>query len=106
MTLGKGSMYSSAKKQRLNTLSSTESELVGVSDAMPQVLWTRYFLMAQGIQIQKNIVYQDNKSTILLAKNGMASSSKRTRHINLRFFFIKDRIDSNETSVEYCPTEI
>ena len=62
------------------------------------------FLMCQGIRVQKNIVYQDNKSTILLATNGMASSSKRTRHINLRFFFIKDRIDSNEASIEYCPT--
>ena len=50
-------------------------------------------------------MYQDNKSAILLEENGIASSSKRTRHINIRFFFITDRIKSGELKVEYCPTE-
>ena len=45
-------------------------ELVGVNDAMGLVLWTHLFLEAQGYQIEDNIVYQDNESTILLAKNG------------------------------------
>ena len=105
MSLGKGSIVSMAKKQKLNTKSSTEAEVVGVDDAMPQVLWTRYFLMAQGHGVTDNIVYQDNKSAMLLEKNGMASSSKRTRHLNIRFFFVKDRVDSGEISIEYCPTD-
>ena len=48
MPMGKGHPYSKAKKQKLNTRSSTESELVGVDDLMPMVLWRRYFLEAQG----------------------------------------------------------
>ena len=48
MTMGKGSVYSTSVRQRLNTKSSTEAELVGVDDVMPQVLWTKYFLEAQG----------------------------------------------------------
>jgi hypothetical protein len=49
-------------------------------------------------------LYQDNKSSILLEKNGKASSSKRTRHIAIRYFFVTDRIAKGELSVEWCPT--
>ena len=92
-------------KQKLNTRSSTEAEVVGINDFMPAVCWTRYFLQAQGYQVNDNLVYQDNQSAILLEKNGKASSSKRTKHINIRYFFITDRINSGEVSVEWCPTE-
>jgi hypothetical protein len=43
---------------------------------------------AQGYQVQDNILFQDNKSAILLEKNGKASSSKRTKHVNIQYFFI------------------
>jgi hypothetical protein len=49
-------------------------------------------------------VFQDNQSAMLLEKNGRGSSSKRTRHINIRYFFITDRIAKDELTVEYCPT--
>ena len=104
MSLGKGALYSTSKKHKLNTTSSTEAELVSVNDVMPQVLWTRYFLQAQGYDVSDNVVFQDNQSTILLEKNGKASSGKRTRHINIRYFFITDRINANEVRVSYCPT--
>ena len=42
---------------------------------------------------------------MLLEKNGKRSSSKRTRHINIRYFFVTDRIEKGELTVEYCPTE-
>lgn len=93
-----------SKKQKLNTKSSTEAELVGVDDVLPQVIWTQNFLLNQGWSVEKNVIYQDNKSAILLEQNGMASSSKRTKHIDVRFYFIKDRIGTGEVSVEYCPT--
>jgi hypothetical protein len=51
-----------------------------------------------------NIVYQDNKSSILLEKNGKASSSKHTKHINIRYFFITGQICNNKVSVVWCPT--
>jgi hypothetical protein len=104
MTLGKGAVYGTSTRQKLNTRSSTEAELVGVDDLMAQVLWTRHFLMSQGYPIDDNVVYQDNQSTILLAKNGRGSSGKRTRHINIRYFFVSDRISNGELRVEYCPT--
>jgi Reverse transcriptase (RNA-dependent DNA polymerase) len=106
MSLGKGSVYSTSIRQKLNTKSSTEAELVGVADVMPQVLWTRYFLAAQGYDVAASTIYQDNQSAILLEKNGRASSGKRTRHLNIRYFFVTDRIRSKEVTVEYCPTGI
>ena len=104
MSLGKGATYATSTRQKLNTRSSTEAELVGVDDVMALVMWTRYFLEAQGYTIGDNIVYQDNQSAMLLEKNGRGSSGKRTRHINIRYFFVADRIASNEMRVEYCPT--
>jgi hypothetical protein len=105
MSLGKGSIYARSTRQKINTKSSTEAELVGVDDVMPQVMWTRYFLEAQGYKVSECTIYQDNQSTMLLAKNGKASSSKRTRHIALRYYFVTDRVKSKEVSIEYCPTE-
>jgi hypothetical protein len=105
MSLGRGAVYSSSTRQKINTRSSTEAELVGVEEAMTGIVWTRYFLEAQGFEIRDNVVYQDNQSAILLEKNGTASSGKRTRHVNIRYFFVKDRIDNGEVRVEYCPTE-
>jgi hypothetical protein len=86
MTLGKGAVYSTSTKQKINTKSSTEAELVGVNDAMPLVMWTQNFLEGQGYDVQDNVVYQDNQSAILLENNGRASSGRCTRHINIRFF--------------------
>ena len=72
---------------------------------MPQVLWTRYFLDAQGYPQDESELHQDNKSSILLEENRCKSSSKRTRHINIRYYFITDRIASGEIRVKYCPTK-
>ena len=86
-TLGHGSVYSTSTKQKLVSHSSTECEIVGVHDVMPQMLWTAYFLKDQGIEVYDTILYQDNMSSILLEKNGKQSSTKRTRRMNIRYFF-------------------
>jgi hypothetical protein len=105
MTYGQGAIQSISRKQKLNTRSSTESELVGVDDASTPILWTKLFVEAQGHQIDKNIVYQDNKSAILLEKNGKKSSSKRTRALNIRYFFIADQVEKGNVEIQYCSTD-
>jgi hypothetical protein len=99
MSLGWGIIYGTSKRQKLNTKSLTESELVGADDVLPQMLWTLYFLEAQGYKIDDNLLYQDNKSSILLETNGHGSSGKQTRHINVRYFFIADRVKRNTDRV-------
>jgi hypothetical protein len=104
MSLGKGAVYGTSTRQKLNTKSSTEAELVGVNDGMPQILLTGYFLEAQGYGVKDSIVNQNNQSAILLEKNGCALSSKCTCHINIRYFFVANRVESNEVSIQYCHT--
>jgi hypothetical protein len=89
LSLGEGSVYSASTRQKLNLKSSTKAdELVGVNDMMPLILWTQYFLDAQGYWVRENKVFQDNQSAILLEKNGRPSSSHQTWHINTQYFFV------------------
>ena len=91
-------------KQKINTKSSNDAELVGVEDVMTQVIWTEYFLKEQGCMINNNVIYQYNQSAIKLEKNGRRLSIKRKGRINIRYYFITDRIVNQEASVEFCPT--
>jgi hypothetical protein len=105
LTMGRGFPITASTKQKLNTRISTENELVGVDDMMSIIIWTHYFLLSQGYGIIKNLLLQDNRSSILLEENRRASSSKRTRHINIRYFFIDDRVNMKEISLHCCPTK-
>ena len=93
ISLGKGPIFAKSTKQKLVSKSSTEAELIGLSDSFSQAIWTREFLIEQGYDISPATVFQDNKSTIVMAEKGR-STSERTRHIHIRFYFIKDRIDN------------
>ena len=93
-----------ATKAKCNTCSSTISELVAVDEMLAQILWTRLFMKAQGIKVSDNILYQDNKAAILLEKNGRAYSSKCTKHIKVRYYYIVDHIAKGDLTVVWCPT--
>jgi hypothetical protein len=73
LTMGCRFPISVSNKQKLNTKSSTESELVGVNDMMTIIIWTHYFLLEQGYRVVENLLLQDNKSLILLERNGKTS---------------------------------
>jgi hypothetical protein len=94
----------SSTKQKFNTQCSTESEIVGGYDFMLVICWIQYFMEAQGYQVQDNVLFRDNKSAILLEKNGKASSSKHTKHVNIWYFFITNRINKGNVSLVWCPT--
>ena len=79
MTLRKGVTYSTSFKQKINTKSSTEAELVAIDDAMGQILWTRHFLAVQGVPVP-TMTY--TKTTRALSENGTTSSGKRTKHLD------------------------
>ena len=69
MTFGRVMMNGASNKQKINTTSSTEAEVVGVHDNMPAVLCTRYLLQEQGYPLKPSILHQDNQSSILLEKD-------------------------------------
>ena len=105
MSMGWGTLHNKSSKQKLNTKSSTESELVGLSKYLPYNLWWVNFLSEQGYSIVNNVIYQDNESTIRMARNGRNSCTGNSRHINIRYFFVKDRVDKKEIRIEHCRTE-
>jgi hypothetical protein len=100
IALGSGPIFASSTKQKLVTKSSTEAELVGISDSLSQVIWSREFMMGQGYEMKATKINQDNKSTITMIKNGKGSS-KKTRHVNIRYFWVKEKVDSGEVDISY-----
>ncbi len=90
---------------KLNTRSSTESEIVAVDDLILQILWTHLFMKAQGFVVRDNILYQDNKSAMLLETNERSLSSKRTRHIKIYYYNVADLIAKGDLRVVWGPTD-
>jgi hypothetical protein len=103
VTLGSGPILVNSSKQHIVTKSSTEAELVALSDMCSSVIWTRDFLLSQGYDIPPAIVYQDNQSAMALISKGH-STSQRTRHVHVRYFWVKDRISSGELTLLYLPS--
>ena len=97
-------MSTRCQKQKLNVKSSTEGEIVGVSDYLPNMIWVRMYLEAQGYALDENILFQDNQSAMKIELNGRKSSGKKTKHMDNRYFWIKDRLASEGIEVVYCPT--
>ena len=89
---GKGSIMNLSQKQKLNTRNSTEAEILGVDDSSILILLTKLFLEALGYIIKNNIVYQNNKSAILLETNRRQSAGKISRALNIRYFFMTDQV--------------
>ena len=104
LTMGKGTIYGSSLKHKLNSKSLTEAELISVSNGINQLLWKKYFLECQGYKVNSSTIYQDNKASILLERNGKRSSKKGTRHINIYYFFITDEVQNREIDIGYMPT--
>ena len=105
ISFGWGVLLTKCQKQKLNTKSSTEGEIVGASDYMPNMIWGRMFLESQGFLLNESILYQDNQSAIKIEENGKRSSGQKTKHMDNRYFWIKDRLSTEGIKVEYCPTE-
>ena len=106
ITIGKGSFHNDSKKQKLVTKSSCEAELVAADTGVTHLLWTKWFCEAQGCKVtSRPTLLQDNESAIKLETRGKLSSSQRTRHINIRHFFITDNVGQRNAQVQHCPTD-
>ena len=104
ITHGRGAILAKSMKQKIVCRSSTESELVTLSDATSLAAYELQFIESLGVKMGQAQIYQDNSSTIRMAQNGKTSSD-RTKHIKLRYFFIKQYIDSGGFSITHCPPE-
>ena len=115
LTMGTGALVSGSVKQKITTRSSTESELVGIDDTITFIEWISLYMKDQVKHYPaddplkmlgtKNLAEQDNTSTIKLAVNGRRSCGQRTRHINIRYFYITDKVNDGTVAVSYRPTK-
>jgi hypothetical protein len=107
IALGKGPVYTKSSKIKLMVKSSTEAEVVAASDGCTQVMWCKEFLAAQCDGKYGNkaaVLFQDNMSAIHLL-NHESNNSDRTRHVNIRYYWIRDKVESNDINIVYMPTE-
>jgi hypothetical protein len=105
MSFGHGVINAKSLKQKINVKSSTEAEVVGASDYLPWVIWVIKFMHHQGFDMDTSIFYQDNLSAMKIEKNGRKSCGQKSRHIDIRYFFIKDVLKRENITLAHCPTE-
>lgn len=96
LMIGDSAMLSRSSKQRsskqkVKTRNSTERELIAVDDALPTIQWENLFMKDQGYDLT-TIIKENNKSTLLLIKNGRLLLGKRTKHLDIRYFCVQDLI--------------
>ena len=107
ISLGQGPIYTSSSKQKVNTKSSTESEVVGLADKSSQVIWSREILGwlndQEDGEIPAATVYEDNTAAIQMMKRGRGCSEK-TRHIKIQSFFLGDRMANGDINLQHLST--
>ena len=104
MSFGRGTFLCMSNKHKLVSRSTTESEFVGASDYVPNIIWVKAFLKGQGYEVKTVYLQQDNESAIKLLTNGRKSAGKQSRHIDIRYWWTKDRLEQHDITVQYCPT--
>ena len=104
MYFGYGMVHCKSSKQKLNTKSSIEVEVVGISDYLPYHIWIFLFMRAQRYNIKQNILFHDNQSTIKMEKNRKKLCIGNFRHIDIRYLFAKGGVENNKISIPYCNT--
>jgi len=73
-----GGFMGKSTKQKLNTKSSTEAELIGASDYLPNTIWLKLFMEAQGHKMSEIVFEQDNKSAIRMEANNVRWTKVKT----------------------------
>jgi hypothetical protein len=101
--MGQGAVAWASKKQQVIALSSVEAEYISGSLAVQEAIWENKFLEEIGIKTNKPLLHQDNQGTIALANNPIQHA--RTKHIDVRHYFMKDAVQKNLVTLQYCPTQ-
>lgn len=93
----------SSQRQKLVSMSTAESEYIAAASAAKEAVWLRNLLDDIGYRCGKpTILYVDNQSTIRLIKN--SEFHKRTKHIDIRHHFIREKVEQGDIEVKYVPT--
>ena len=99
-----GPIFVRSTKQPIVAKSSTEAELIATSDSANQIFHMRNFFIEQGYGDKPATIFQDNMSCMALLAKGK-STSMRTRHIQIRYFWVKERVDNGEAVIMHMRSE-
>ena len=104
VTLGNATVGWISITQRIVTLSTTEAEYVALRDGVKEVLFAKSVasFLVPSLSQETIKVFVDNDGAIKLASNPL--SSARTKHIDVRFHFVRELVSSGIIAVEYVPT--
>jgi hypothetical protein len=103
ITLGIGIVFANSTEQKLVAKSSTDAEFITLSDSASPAIWSRNYFIEQDYPQLPAIIYQDNTSSIYLALKGQ-SDSKKTKHIAVRYFFLKNYVEKSQLKIVYVQT--
>lgn len=93
------------KKQTVTALSTAEAEYIALTAATQEGLWLRNMLNELlHLQVSYVQLYEDNQSAIAISKN--VENVKRSKHIDVRFYFLKEKVDDGEIKIEYIPSKL
>jgi hypothetical protein len=98
-----GLLYCSSSKQKMTVDSACGAELISLHKGVKTLMWIKRLLKGFRIKTHKTKVYQDNQSTIMISESPF-SSNRKTRHLDIRYNYIKDLIDDESIVLEYLPT--
>ena len=102
--LGGAAVSWKSTKQTTVALSTAEAEYIALSTASQEAIWLQQLMSDLSKKtLQEMIIYEDNQSTICLAKN--QSAHGRTKHIDIKYHFIRDLVEAGKIKLIYCATE-
>ena len=92
-----------SKKQTSVSTSTVEVEYMAAASCCAQILWMKNQLLDYGVKYEKTPIFCDNTSAILITQNPVIYS--RTKHIDVRYHFIRDHIEKENVELHFIPTE-
>lgn len=93
----------SSRKQKTVAMSSAEAEYMALSEAAKETIYLRRFLSEIIGELGTTVIFCDNQSAGLMAKNPVFH--ERTKHIDIKYHFLRDSVESGNLKIEYLPSE-
>ena len=93
-----------SKRQPTVALSTAEAEYMSLASAAQTAIWFRQLLADLGFpQEEATVIYEDNQGCIAMAKNPV--SHERTKHIDIKYHFVRELVSTDVIKIEYLQTE-
>ena len=102
--MGRNLIFWTSYLQRSVARSTSEAEYMALSDCAQELVWVRRFMAElKESQNKPTVIYEDNQGCIAMSYNPV--DHRRSKHIHVRYHFLRELIQANELTVQYCPTQ-